>query len=92
MQNESPSIVQRWSTLDVAPARALDHYAQALTEAVDPMRVASRNTGSFHAAVASCHADSSISLSIGTPAFIKSRECMLMQNAQPGNPKTAKLR
>jgi AraC-like DNA-binding protein len=53
MQNESPSIVQRWSTLDVAPARALDHYAQALTEAVDPMRVASRNTGSFHAAVAS---------------------------------------
>ena len=53
MQDESRSGVQRWSTCEVSPAQALDHYAQALTQAVDPMRVVSRNTGSFHAEVAS---------------------------------------
>ena len=45
--------IQRWSTQGVAPAKRLDLYAEALTSAVDPMRVTSGQAASFHAEVAS---------------------------------------
>lgn len=43
--------IQRWSTDGVVAGKRLDLYAEALTSAVDPMHVASRNEGRFHAQV-----------------------------------------
>ncbi|MEP7295348.1 MAG: helix-turn-helix domain-containing protein [Burkholderiales bacterium] len=48
---ESANAIQRWSTEDVGAAKRLDLYAEALTSAVDPMHVASRNDGLFRAQV-----------------------------------------
>lgn len=31
-----PDTIHRWSTVDVLPGRRLDHYAEMLTEAIDP--------------------------------------------------------
>ena len=47
----TPDAIQRWSTDGVVAGKRLDLYAEALTSAVDPMHVASRNEGRFHAQV-----------------------------------------
>ncbi len=49
MGQRLPQSIQRWSTDGVAPARRFDRYAEILAEAIDPMRVANRNVGAFHA-------------------------------------------
>ncbi|CAN5430959.1 hypothetical protein BH11PSE9_BH11PSE9_17050 [soil metagenome] len=46
-----PDAIQRWSTDGAVAAKRLDLYAEALTSAVDPMHVASRDEGRFHAQV-----------------------------------------
>ncbi len=50
-QAPNTDAVTRWSTEGVDAAIRLDLYAEALHAAVDPMRVASRNDGRFHAKV-----------------------------------------
>jgi len=49
MGQRVPPSIQRWSTDGVALSRRFDRYAEILTEAIDPMRVASRDAGGFHA-------------------------------------------
>ena len=44
-----PQSIQRWSTDGVSLSRRFDRYAEILSEAIDPMRVASRDAGGFHA-------------------------------------------
>ena len=46
-----PSEIQHWSTRDVPASQRLDHYAEALTAAVDPMRVSSGQRPAFAAEV-----------------------------------------
>lgn len=53
MPREPSPPVQRWSTDDVPAAQRLDHYAMALTSAVDPMRLASSSAGVFRAEISS---------------------------------------
>ncbi|MEQ1731395.1 MAG: AraC family transcriptional regulator, partial [Vicinamibacterales bacterium] len=46
-------LLQRWSTRDVPESQRLDYYANTLTSAIDPMRVARRVEGAFEADITS---------------------------------------
>jgi len=45
--------IQRWSTDDVPAPQRVDHYASALSTAVDPMRLDSARREAFHAEITS---------------------------------------
>jgi AraC-like DNA-binding protein len=53
MSKEPRVIVQRWSTAVVSAARRLDHFADAISSSVEPMRLVSRSSGAFSADVSS---------------------------------------
>lgn len=49
MASKEPPAVQRWSTSDVDDSQRLDYYANAISSAIDPMRVLRRIEGKFDA-------------------------------------------
>jgi AraC-like DNA-binding protein len=49
--------IQRWSTADVPPAKRLDYFAAALSEAVYPLGIDNADTSDFSAEVSFAHLD-----------------------------------